>query len=190
MFSLLIIIVDTELVEKCHFLPEMQIMNRIDDKNDWNDIDCMLNAGKRALIPDHQFIKTVQECGRSLLNSSKRPAAITVRKDAAQTLIHTFKEKFGITYTENQIFKKFYNMKQRLRSRLNKKEPLTVSEELLKKLLDEEELRSELGFFCSVFWIRFYYLFNVRVFYQMQVKCRLMRIGRRQHLGILSPNHY
>lgn len=124
-------------------------MIRVEDEYDSCDAYEPLNASKRTHVPDYQFLKTVEECGRALLNSSKRPAAITVRKDAAQTLIRTFIANFGITYTENQIFKKFYNMKQRLRSRMKKNETLTDSEQLLKKLLEEEELNSELDFHLS-----------------------------------------
>lgn len=118
-------------------------MSRIEDENDLSDIDGILSASKVTHVTDYQFLKALEKCGRAFLNSSKRPAAITVRKAAAQTMIDYFGETFDITYTENQIFKKFYNMKQRLRSRINKRDPLTNSDQLLKKLLDEEDLNSE-----------------------------------------------
>lgn len=116
-------------------------MFQMEDETEWSDVDGISGINKR--VTDYQFLKTIEEYGRALLNSSKRPAAIAVRKDAVQAMMHFFSEKFGVSYTENQIFKRFYNMKQRLRTKIKKKEPLTDSEQLLKNLMDEEDLKSE-----------------------------------------------
>lgn len=120
----------------------------MEDENEWSDVDGISGVNKR--VTDHQFLKTIEGHGRALLNSSKKPAAIAVRKDAVQAMMHFFSEKFGVTHTENQIFKRFYNMKQRLRAKLKKKEPLTNSEQFLKNLMDEEDLKGELEFFVQV----------------------------------------
>lgn len=115
----------------------------MEDENYSSDLCSALDASKRAAIPDFQFLKIAEHCGRALLSSSKRPAAVAVRKLAAQMVIRALIKEFGITYTESQIFKKICNMKQRLRVRIRKKEPLNESEQLLKHLLEEEKLNRE-----------------------------------------------
>lgn len=97
-----------------------------------------------------QFVKTLSECGRALLISSKKLAAQSVKKNAAKSMRDTFAEDFGIVCTERQILKRFYSMTGNLKCKINKKGNIlsstTEAEMMLLKLLRRENHKSECEF--------------------------------------------
>lgn len=93
-------------------------------------------------ISDLQFLKTLSECGQTLLIHSKQPAAQRVKRDSARAMRDAFAEDFGILYSESKILTKFNSMRSRLRQKMNSKSPLTEGEAMLKKLLNKENSKS------------------------------------------------
>lgn len=100
-------------------------------------------------ITDLQFVKTLGECGRSLLSGSNMSPA---KRQAAKLMRNMFEEDFGITYTENSIFRQFNRIKRGLQTIMSKnrskdgQSSLTKVEVALLKLLKEEKSKSESNF--------------------------------------------
>lgn len=110
-----------------------------------NDGDGDANDNDVDQITDLQFVKTLGECGRSLLSGSNMSQA---KRQAAETMRNTFAEDFGIIYTENSIFKQFKRIRRGLQTMANRnrsrgvKSTLDKAETALLKLLEEENTKS------------------------------------------------